>query len=133
MSEIEKMYENAGIDYEERYNNCTLNKEGQCELKCSCDICEYSEEKYIYSTLTAEKQIELVKWLSKRCFYIEISEMADKSYGIAFRYQPTDEYKSEQSECCANKNFTEALAESINYIWQDLTEEEKQQVKGILE
>lgn len=29
--------------------------------------------------------------------------------------------------------FEESLASLINLIWQDLTEEEKQQVKGILE
>ena len=30
-------------------------------------------------------------------------------------------------------NFDECLADLVNVIWQDLTEEEKQQVKGILE
>jgi hypothetical protein len=30
-------------------------------------------------------------------------------------------------------NFSEALASVCNSLWQDLTEEEKQQVKGILE
>lgn len=30
-------------------------------------------------------------------------------------------------------NFEESLAGLINSLWQDLTEEEKQQVKGILE
>ena len=32
-----------------------------------------------------------------------------------------------------NKQFDEALAMFINAYWQDLTPEEKQQVKGVLE
>ena len=116
MSEIEKMYENAGVSKEPAI------------IPSSGEVIYWKK----YPPFTAEKQIELIKQLSKRCFYIEISEMADKSYGIAFRYQPTDEYKSEQSECCTNKNFGEALAESINYIWQDLSAEEKEALRGIL-
>jgi hypothetical protein len=67
-----------------------------------------------------------------RCFYVEISEMMDKSYGIAFKYQPADEYKNEQSECCTNKNVAEALAESTNVLWQDLTEQERTEIRSIL-
>ncbi|MBQ5918327.1 MAG: hypothetical protein IIW92_07185, partial [Lachnospiraceae bacterium] len=37
-----------------------------------------------------------------------------------------------QSSFCYEE-FEESLANLINTIWQDLTEEEKQQVKGILE
>ena len=109
MSEIEKMYENAGIAYEERYNNCTLNKEGQCELKCSCDICKYSEERYIYPPFTAEKQLELIK---------NISPAYPLNYHI---------------KCFQGYSFEEGLAKCINNLWQYLTAEEKQQVKGILE
>lgn len=116
MSEVVKMYENIGIEKDRCYG-CTR----------ACTDCKPD-----YPPFTEKKQLELTKWLSKRCFYIEISEMMDKSYGIAFKYQPADEYKNEQSECCVNKNFTEALAESINYIWQDLTEEEQEALRGIL-
>ena len=119
MSEIEKMYENAGIDYEERYNNCTLNKEGQCELKCSCDICKYSEEKYIYPTFTAKKQIEITKFLLKKAVYYDVKD--DKYW-----------FYLEECESAGYKPFDEAIAHCINKLWKDLTEEEQQQVKGIL-
>ena len=98
-SEIEKMYENAEVDYEERYNNCTLNKEGACELKYSCDICKYSEEKYIYPPFTAEKQIELIKWLAKENFvvcknlggwYTGIIPTYDESFGITCKKRVTN-------------------------------------------
>lgn len=136
MSEIEKMYENAGVEYEERYNNCTLNKEGDCELKCSCDICKYSEEKYIYPPFTAEKQIELIKWLAIRfnSDYMSYWHNEIKDVWI-FRLNDLTEFSSE--EPCIyegrNKYFTEALCNLINDLWQSLTPEEKQQVKGILE
>lgn len=123
MSEIEKMYENVGVEYEERYNNCTLNKEGQCELKCSCDICKYSEEIYIYPLFTAEKQIELIKWLIIKYKTILIEHKLNLFY-INIRDIYTGKVHIE---------FDETIAGLINNIWQDLTEEEKQQVKGILE
>lgn len=123
MSEIEKMYENAGVDYEERYNNCTLNKEGECKLKCSCDICEYSEEKYIYPPFTAEKQIELIKWLKD-----------NRDFHTCGNWCTSLDSTGETIEHRDGK-FEEALAGLINQLFtaQDLTEEEKQQVKGILE
>ena len=121
MSEISKLYENAGVDYEERYNNCTLNKEGECKLKCSCDICKYSEERYIYPPFTAEKQLGLIKWL------------AFKDY-ISIIVHPSGEYYSECDSYHAVKNsLEECLATLVNNLWQDLIEEEKQQIKEILE
>ena len=114
MSEIGKMYKNAGIDYEERYNNCTLNKEGECELKCSCDICKYSEEKYIYPSFTAEKQLKIL------CIIV------NNKHSVTFHNQVFGGDK------LTLEKIQENLAWGINRIWQDLTEEEKQQVKGIL-
>lgn len=86
MSEIEKMYENAGIEPE--------YIEGE-------NLMEYSYGTLKYPPFTAEKQIELIKWLV--C---------------------TGEEES---------TFEETLSKQVNDLWQDLTEEEKQQVKGILE
>lgn len=136
MSEIEKMYENAGVDYEERYNNCTLNKEGDCELKCSCDICKYSEEKYIYPIFTAEKQLLLLQLLARiesadyfQFFFYEIKQE------WVFRLNMLTELSCESAYIyeSRNKNFDECIAGLINIIWQDLSPEEKQQIKGILE
>ena len=43
--------------------------------------------------------------------------------------KPIAEYCKHQ----CNNEFDEAIAGLINKLWQSLTEEEKQQVKGILE
>ena len=113
MSEIEKMYESAGVDYEERYNNCILNKEGECKLKCSCDICKYSEEKYIYPPFTAEKVLKVVLFFLNK--------------GVKLSFSVEEHAK------ISVENFKECIAYMVSKYWQDLTEKEKQQVKGILE
>lgn len=146
MSEITKLYENAGVDYEERYNNCTLNKEGECKLKCSCDICKYSEEKYIYPSFTPEKQIAILMFILNKFGDIGFQKMYsirgnDESTRKDFikclcdcehetwDSRPVDFYYQNGA---SGDNFEESLAGLINNLWQDLTEEEKQQVKEIL-
>lgn len=92
MNEIEKLYENAGIK-KEYCSTYEANK--QCEGIVDCSECASAE----YPPFTAEKQIELIKWLEQ---YIMCSP------------------------------FDEGLAKFINAIWQDLTEEEKEALRGIL-
>ena len=86
------------------------------------------EKAYIdYPPFTAEKQIELIKWLSDFTDFGTFSIDHDKSeYGIAFCVHDDGYY-------FVDKIFEECIAKSIKYLWQSLTEEEKQQVKGILE
>ena len=143
MSEIEKMYENAGIEptytdeciIADRYweNEELANEYGTFDkfMEENCkfgyqdctDECEYAYDKVIYPSFTAEKQIELIKWLKdNRDFH---------TYGKwCTSCDSTGEVIEHRSEL-----FEEALAGLINQLWKadDLTEEEKQQVKGILE
>ena len=120
MSEIEKMYENAGVEKEvirgcyEYYSKLGIDiwKENDCRGK-NCDTCKKDKAIKEYPPFTAEKQIKLICFLLNADIKIDIckeSNMKMEIYDIA-----------------------EALAEVTNTIWQDLTEEEKQQVKGILE
>ena len=81
MSEITKLYENAGIEVPAVRLKIFKDDNGKI---------------YTQPPFTAEKQLELIKWLGA-------------------------------------EDFENALAGLINSLWQDLTEEEKQQVKGILE
>lgn len=103
MSEIEKLYENAGVEKEERYS---LN-------------CEYYEE---YPPFTATKQLELIKWLGIRDEFNFYQNKVTKDWIFYDHEKDATHY-----------NFELGLASWVNYLWQDLTEEEKQQVKGILE
>lgn len=118
MSEIEKMYENSGI---EKDRHCT--KEGFCYFS-ECSKCDYYN--YAYPPFTTEKQLELIKWLCQKTY---------RNY-LLIKFNFTNYFW--QIECNMTdsdrvNNFSEALASVCNNLWQDLTEEEKQQVKGILE
>ena len=107
MSEVEKMYENAGI---EKCNSslkdiipsvCLKNNEDE---NYKCEDCEYNW----YPNFTAEKQLELVKWCCKRCrrFYI-------------YNINDID-------------NFAENLAKEFNHYWQDLIDQERTEIAEIL-
>ena len=114
MNEEEKLYKNAGCEK----NFC------HCKNKCpyfrkQCNDCEMM----IYPPFTAEKQIELIKWLIIKYKTILIEHKLNLFY-INIR----DIYTG-----MVHIEFDETIAGLINNIWQDLTEEEKQQVKGILE
>ncbi len=93
MNEIEKLYENAGV---ERVQHCVL-----CDNPCPDDC-------YTGYLFTAEKQLELIKWMIKTNHRYFIQDIIVD-------------------------DFSKTLAGVFNLYWQDLTKEEKQQIKEILE
>lgn len=108
MSEIEKLYKNAGVE-SVGFNTYKLEDE--------------------YPPFTAEKQLELIKFITS-LGVCEIENWNDKGFHFAIkreRIYPT------MFLSLSNINLQETLADVINNFWQDLTPEEKQQVKGILE
>lgn len=113
MNEIEKMYETVG-----------LHKRSYIAVKFNDKI------------FTAEKQLELIKLLAIRfnSDYMSYWHNEIKDVWI-FRLHDLTELSSE--EPCIyegrNKDFTEALCNLINDLWQDLTEEERKQIKEVLE
>ncbi|MBQ1769102.1 MAG: hypothetical protein IIZ99_00160 [Turicibacter sp.] len=123
MSEIEKMYENCNIK---------PKQEGYCGWDSDCpyphhkcnDECPYWKHEDIakYPPFTPEKQLELIKWLGEKDYTVRI-DFNENEWGIA-----TEKYSGYFQD-----DLSDALASIINTTWQDLTEEEKQQVKGILE
>lgn len=121
MSEIEKMYENVGIKPYIYCSNPRLDCDARETGNCKKD-CEYYSGEKLLTPFTAEKQLELIKWLT---YYDEVCRMEKIKEGW---FVEIDMITSELSP-----TFEEALANLINKIWRDLTPEEKQQVKGILE
>lgn len=117
MSEIEKMYENAKL------HKCS-NKGNFC--KHIGEICEKCK-KHKYPPFIAEKQLELIKWLSSIKDFEFESVFARGLYIVGCR-----ECVSNNKHWAENKQFEEALAELINDLWQDLTDAEKAQIKEIL-
>ena len=113
MNEVTKLYENAGVVLIEETEN------GAC--------CK--------NPFTAEKQIELIKLISKvtladyfQFFFYEIKEEWVFRLFVITEMSCESVYTYESR----NKDFTEALAGLINSLWQDLTDTEKVQIKEIL-
>lgn len=121
MSEVEKMYENAGVKKEvipcpAKYYGYDCTRNNWDDEDCSCDI-------EGYPPFTAEKQLSLIKWIA------EYKEECRITYEKEYKWCTQIDW---QSSFCYD-NFPASLANLINSLWQDLTEEEQQQVKGILE
>ena len=116
MSEITKLYENAGI-LKECLSPCYINKTWR--KTHDCPNCDNREN---YPSFTAEKQIELIKWLVKNQDIFKITYHREFLWCSSIEWVESDCYEE----------FDESLADLINTIWQDLTEEEKQQIKEIL-
>ena len=91
MNEIDKMYENAGV-----------------EPELLLDAKTKEEVARRYPPFTLEKQLELVKWLFNSICLLCLGQL-----------QHSDDFESD-------------LAELVNCLWQDLEEEDKQQIKEIL-
>ena len=96
-TEIEKMYRNAGIE-----QRCISKDDCHKDFVVCLRCCAYSRPPF-----TAEKQIELIKFL-----------MGDYSWYL---------------DVIDTNNFENSLAASFNDLWQGLTAEEKQQIKEVLE
>ena len=130
MSEIEKMYENAGVkkevikgcyEYYAENSGIDIYTVNDCKNK-DCNTCKADKSIKEYPPFTAEKQIELIKWLARKGL-IQINYSSHQCYQFN-SFRVGGDYKTDISE---------ALASHCNSLWQSLTEEEKQQVKGILE
>ena len=151
MSEITKLYENAGLSnmwveryndgyYEhERYYNSykeminNMMKANDWTLTEAQEVAKRECRKE-HPPFTAEKQLEIVKAISTN--HIS-SDYSYKYLGI-----DRDEIDEEiylnlcidgKKYHAHDKDFDVALAKLVNLIWQDLTSEEKASIKNILE
>ena len=117
MTEVEKLYKLAGFKIVPK-----------CE-DYSCVVCDEYEKcaRGKYPPFTAEKQIELIKILSKLKDFEFESVFARNSYIVGCR-----ECESNDKHWAENKEFEQALAELIINLWQDLTSEEQEQIREIL-
>lgn len=112
MSEIELLYKNAGVGY----------------LMYVVDT--FPPIEYPQIEFTAEKQIELIKWLGELDM-LEIvgTTREDKAWIINSEYGMSGNVYKYTSRM---KSFEETLAGLINNLWQDLTESEQEQIRSIL-
>ena len=109
MTEIEKLYELAGI--KKQYFQDIVR--GDYPIAVGYET---------YPPFTAEKQIELIKWVAIH------QEMYTLSYEREFLWCSQTDW---QSSYCY-ENFEESIANLIITLWQDLTEAERKEIKEIL-
>lgn len=126
MSEITKLYKNAKIEPEINYV-CDKEPCKKSSLKCCADIgCSHLYDiREDYPDFTAEKQIELIKWLCQKTYrnYIHIRYERDiNNWKIECNMVGIREFG----------NFDECFAGLINNLWQDLTEQERTKIAEIL-
>lgn len=106
MSEVEKMYRSAGV---KKYR--LLDRDNKL--------------KWVYPEFTAEKQLSLIKWLSRK--YIEISNY-DAENGRMYNIKPT----VGDFATSFNYDFSECIAGLISNLWQDLTKQQRTEIRSIL-
>lgn len=133
MSEIEKMYKNAGVKTDRivcyrGFDNCIYN-----DFNCHCHNekpCKDAAK--IYPPFTAERQLELIKLLQRKNGYkFSFSSTNDNSEYLFFAHK--DNTPVQDLIVAGDKCYEEALAGFINTLWQDLTEQERTEIKRILE
>ena len=120
MSEIEKLYELVGFKRSKpSCAECFLDRHSCCR--------SYNECPELYPPFTAEKQLELIKLLSYY-YNITISKNFENNYTFQCEGDDVRPYVF-----TSGQDFAEQLAVFVNMCFEYLPEEEKQQVKGILE
>ena len=117
MSEITKLYKNARV-LKECLSPCYINKTWR--KTHDCPNCDNREN---YPPFTAEKQIAILQLLTQQCD-LTISH---------FREWEFIHYDGQEPTQITGEDFTETFAKLINAYWQNLTPEEKQQIKEILQ
>lgn len=122
MTEIDKMYENAGINKRE-IENCTYKNSTPCGHSCDDgEDCPYLEIKNDYPPFTAEKQLELIKLLTRQCD-LTISHFRKWEFLYFDGQEPTQ---------ATGKDFSETFAKLVNAYWEFFAEKEKEQIRKIL-
>ena len=121
MNEVTKLYENARIKKVD-CKTCNTVEYLDCE-DWQCESCN----KYIteYPPFTAEKQLGIIKWLLES-YDIGLSQLGQ-------RIDTSLDGANCISGLGSGDTFEESLAQAINDLWQDLTGEERKQIKEILE
>lgn len=120
MSEIIKLYENAGVKkiniHQSEINNGDPRFTG----------ISHSDSYIQYPPFTAEKQLAIFKIFCRR--YLEVSQHVEENGDLCFGIKAT----VGDFAVGFNKDFAECLANFVNCLWQTLTEEEKEQIREIL-
>lgn len=114
-SQVVKMYSNAGI---KKLLYCDICRAQEHAL----GLCAETKCEPFHPPFTAEKQLELIKWLAKTGDVCRIDATVKNKWFV--------ENEIGYSKCFAK--FEEALANVINIIWEYMQEEGRKQIRDIL-
>ena len=114
MTEIEILFENAGIKKLLYCDICNAQKH-------ALGLCAETKCEPFYPPFTAEKQIELIKWLAKHYGNIHILNNVARGFAIGI-----------EGVSFNLKKFEEIIAMVLNTFWQDLTDQDKEEIRRIL-
>ena len=118
MSEVEKLYKNAGVEPKYKDYRTKNGKTYEDKNPNNRNI------RLLYPPFTAEKQLELIKWLMhKASFHAFFTKLETDSNVYVINYC-TVQYH--------HYKFESALSALITDIWQDLTEQERTEIRSIL-
>ena len=122
---IKKLYKLAGI---EDYSIKNLRGFIPNGYKCIAD--ENNKVLDIVIDFTAEKQLELIKWIAHKANngLLINKHITDGGASMVF-----DNLGYESTLASSFISFEECLAKLVNNLWQDLAEKQKQEIKRILE
>lgn len=125
MTEIEKMFENANA-----YKilcNCEFKNLYDYRIEYGSDVCDYTESKIkepckvckkakqkikYYPDFTAEKQLKLIEWFISNSWWLNLKSL-DKKLDFSL-------------------DFDEKLAKLVNRLWESFDDQEKEEIRGIL-
>jgi hypothetical protein len=125
---IEKLYELAKI--EATTIGCTNEDAIDCEGDCI--DCTWYDEDEVYPPFSSEKQLELIKWLALNYSQNSILHIDRWNSGkVRFALDREPYYESDYAY--VDKDFFQALAGLVCELWEDLTDEQREEIKRILE
>lgn len=125
---IEKLYKLAKV---EKIKTCYWN----CKHSFPCEeCCIYKDETvdFVYPLFSNTKQLELIKWLALKHNEYSILHIGRWTSG-KFRFALDREPYYESDYAYGNKDFSQALAGLVCELWEDLTEQQREEVRKVLE
>lgn len=136
---ISRMYELAGIEkgfkaYTEdgivKYFH-TLDEIIKSNIYYRPDMycCDLDDDAKEFPPFTDTKQLNLIKWISLNTRYMwnYIGQTVKNTWVLAIDYTQIFKFKS-----CEHADFSQSLAGLVCELWEDLTEQQREEIKEIL-
>ena len=125
MTEIEKMFENANAY--KMLCNCEFKNLYDYRIEYGSDVCDYTESKIkepckvckkakqkikYYPDFTTEKQLKIIEWFISNRWWLNLKSL-DKKLDFSL-------------------DFDEKLAKLVNRLWESFDDQEKEEIRNIL-